>query len=103
MEGEAKSNRTFKFLEENEKRGWRQPAFLRSFLQRGTKMLAVVPRAKRVKRIYLRMEGITVHCNDGEREKNFFPKTPSLIIVPMTMQERWENAGVWSPGKEAGR
>lgn len=87
-------------MEENEKRGWRQPAFLRSFLQRGTKMLAVVSRAKRVKRIYLRMGGITAY---GEREKNFFTKTPSLIIVPMTMQERWENAGAWSPGREAGR
>lgn len=69
LEGKAKSNRTFKFSEECEKRGWRQPAFLRSFLQRGTKMLAVVPGAKRVKRIYLRMGGITAHCNAGERGK----------------------------------
>lgn len=50
-------------------RDWRQQTFLGSFLQKGTKTLAVFHGASRVKRIYFRMRETIACYNAGENEK----------------------------------
>ena len=88
---------TSKFLEECEGRSWRRQTFL------GTKILVVVPGAKRVKRIYLRMGSGTACCNAGESGKKL-PKTPIINNnADEDAGETGEGVGALSPGRKAGR
>lgn len=48
---------------------WKQQTFLGNFLPRGTKTLAGVPRARRVKRIYFRKRETIARCDAGENER----------------------------------
>lgn len=59
---------TSKFLQECKERDWRRQTFLGSFLQRGTKTLAAVHRARRVKGIYFRMRKTAACYNAGEND-----------------------------------
>lgn len=58
---------------------WKQQTFLGNFLQRGTKTLAGVPGAMRVKRIYFRTREIIACCDAGENEKTTTKKPPKSI------------------------
>lgn len=64
-------------------RDWKQQTFLGNFLQRGTKTLAGIHRASRVKIIYFRMRERTACYNAGENEKKKKPQ--KAFMMRMTM------------------
>lgn len=65
---------------------WKQQTFLGNFLQRGTKTLAGVPRAMRVKRIYFRTREIIAHCDAGENEKTKKKPHQKALMMMMSTQ-----------------